>query len=73
MAKEDLLELEGVVTEKFPGTRYQVKLSETEKEILCTIAGKLRVHNITITVGDTVTVKMSPYDLDKGIITWRKR
>ncbi len=70
--KEDLVQVEGVVTKVMPATMYKVKLSNGH-EILAHISGKMRKHFIRITNGDRVTVEMSPYDLTKGRITYRHR
>lgn len=70
--KEDILELEGVVTKVLPATMYRVKL-QTGHEILAHISGKMRKNFIKITNGDKVTVEMSAYDLSKGRITFRHR
>lgn len=70
MSKEDLLELEGEVVEMLRGTKYLVKL-DNGITINAHISGKLRMNKITIIEGDKVKVSVSPYDLTKGIITWR--
>ena len=70
--KEDLIQVDGVVTKVLPATMYRVKLG-TGHEILAHISGKMRKHFIKITTGDRVTVEMSPYDLTKGRITFRHR
>ncbi len=72
MAKKDVIELEGVVLETLPNAMFKVKL-ENGHELLCHISGKLRMNFIRILEGDTVTVDMSPYDLTRGRITWRKK
>ncbi|CAC9925102.1 MULTISPECIES: translation initiation factor IF-1 [Peptoniphilaceae] len=72
MAKEDVIEVEGVVTDALPNTNFKVKL-ENGHEILAHISGKLRMHYIRILPGDRVTVELSPYDLTRGRITWRKK
>ena len=72
MAKEDVIEVEGVVTDALPNTNFKVKL-ENGPEILAHISGKLRMHYIRILPGDRVTVELSPYDLTRGRITWRKK
>lgn len=73
MAKQDdSISVDGVVTKVLPATMYKVKL-ENEHEILAHISGKMRKNFIRITVGDRVTVDMSPYDLSKGRITYRHR
>jgi len=71
MAKEDAIEVSGVVTEKFPSGMFAVSIGE--RTILATLAGKLRMNKIRILVGDKVTCELSPYDLTKGRITFRTR
>ena len=70
MAKEELLEFEGTVTELLPNSMFRVKL-ENEHEILAHTAGKMRKHRIRVLAGDRVNVEMTPYDLSKGRITFR--
>ena len=72
MAKEDVIEVEGTVVDALPNTNFKVKL-ENGHEILAHISGKLRMNYIRILPGDTVTVELSPYDLTRGRITWRKK
>ncbi|MBO5930180.1 MAG: translation initiation factor IF-1 [Clostridia bacterium] len=72
MAKDGVIELEGVVTESLPNAMFKVKF-ENGHEILAHISGKLRTNYIRILPGDKVTVEMSPYDLTKGRITWRAK
>ena len=72
MAKEELLEFNGVVSEVLPDGNFRVKL-ENEHEILAYIAGKMRKFRIRIGVGDQVVVEMSPYDLQRGRISFRQR
>ena len=72
MSKEDVIEVDGVITEALPNTLFKVKL-ENGHEILGHISGKLRMNYIRILPGDKVTVEMSPYDLQKGRITWRSK
>lgn len=72
MGKEDIIEVQGVVTEALPNTQFKVEL-ENGHEILAHISGKLRMNYIKILPGDTVTVEMSPYDLTIGRITWRNK
>jgi translation initiation factor IF-1 len=71
-SKEDLIQVDGVVTKVLPATMYKVKLANSH-EILAHISGKMRKHFIKITTGDRVTVEMTPYDLTKGRITFRHR
>lgn len=72
MAKEDLIELEGVVVESLPNTTFKVEL-QNGHQILAHISGKLRMNYIKILPGDKVKVEMSPYDLNRGRITWRDK
>ncbi len=72
MSKKDVIELEGTVTDALPNTMFKVKL-DNEHEIMAHISGKLRMNFIRILPGDRVTVELSPYDLSKGRITWRKK
>ena len=72
MAKDDLLEFEGEVIETLPNTMFRVRL-ENGHEIIAHISGKMRKHYIRILTGDKVKVEMTPYDLDKGRITYRAR
>ena len=70
MAKEDVLEFNGVVTELLPNAMFRVVL-ENDHEILAHTAGRMRKHRIRVLAGDKVTVEMTPYDLTKGRITFR--
>ena len=72
MAKEDVIEVEGTVVEALPNTNFKVEL-ENGHQILAHISGKLRMNYIRILPGDTVNVELSPYDLERGRITWRKK
>jgi len=72
MAKEEILEFNGVVSEVLPDGNFRVKL-DNEHEILAYIAGKMRKFRIRIGVGDQVIVEMSPYDLQRGRISFRHR
>ena len=72
MAKEDNIELEGVVTETLPNTMFRVKL-ENGHQITAHISGKMRKNYIRILTGDKVRVEMTPYDLSKGRITYREK
>lgn len=72
MTKEELIEVEGTVIEALPNAIFRVEL-ENGHEILGHISGKLRMNYIRILPGDTVTVELSPYDLNRGRITWRKK
>ena len=72
MSKEDVIEVEGVVVETLPNTNFKVQL-ENVHEILAHISGKLRMNYIKILPGDKVKVELSPYDLNRGRITWRAK
>ena len=72
MAKEDVIEVEGVVVDALPNTHFKVEL-ENGHIILAHISGKSRMNYIRILPGDKVTVELSPYDLTRGRITWRKK
>ena len=72
MSKEDVIEVDGVITEALPNTLFKVKL-ENGHEILGHISGKLRMNYLKILPGDKVKVELSPYDLTKGRITWRAK
>lgn len=72
MAKEDHLEMEGMVVETLPNTTFRVKL-DNDHVVTAHISGKMRKHYIRILTGDRVKVEMTPYDLTKGRITYRNR
>ena len=72
MAKEELLEFEGVVTDVLPEGRYRVRLAN-EHELIAYTAGRMKRNRIRTLVGDRVTVEVSSYDLDKGRLTFRHR
>jgi translation initiation factor IF-1 len=70
MAKEDLIEFSGTVTEVLPNAMFRVKL-ENEHQILAHTSGRMRKNRIRVLTGDKVTVEMTPYDLARGRITYR--
>lgn len=70
MAKEDVIEVEGIVDEALPNATFKVRL-ENGHVVMAYISGKLRQNYIKILPGDKVTMELSPYDLSKGRITWR--
>lgn len=70
MAKEELLEMQGVVNDVLPDTRFRVTL-ENGHELIAYTSGKMKKNHIRILVGDKVTLELSPYDLSKGRITFR--
>ncbi len=72
MSKQDVIEIEGTVTEALPNAQFKVELPNGQV-ILAHISGKLRMNFIRILPGDRVTVEMSPYDLTRGRITWRSK
>ena len=67
MAKDDVIELEGIVTDALPNAMFKVDIGNGH------ISGRLRMNFIKILPGDKVTVQMSPYDLTQGRITWRSK
>ena len=70
MAKEEVIEITGTVTELLPNAMFRVML-DNDHEILAHSAGKMRKHRIRVLAGDRVNVEMTPYDLSKGRITFR--
>lgn len=70
MAKEEVLEMNGVVAEVMPDSRYRVTL-DNGHNLIAYSAGKMRKHYIRIIAGDKVSLEISPYDLSKGRITFR--
>ncbi len=72
MAKEEPIEVEGVVVEPLPNAMFRVKL-DNGHIVLAHISGKMRMHYIRILPGDKVTVELSPYDLNRGRITYRSK
>jgi len=70
MAKEELIEMQGVVNEVLPDSRYRVTL-ENGHQLVAYSAGKMRKHHIRILAGDKISLELSPYDLTKGRITFR--
>jgi len=72
MAKEELIEVEGTITEALPNAQFRVQL-ENGHEVTAHISGKIRMHFIRILPGDKVKVELSPYDLSRGRITYRNK
>ena len=70
MAKEELIEMQGVVAEVLPDSRFRVTL-DNGHQLVAYSAGKMRKHHIRILAGDRVTLELSPYDLSKGRINFR--
>ena len=72
MAKEGVIEFEGVVSELLPNAMFRVTL-ENDHQILAHTSGKIRKNRIRVLAGDKVNVEMTPYDLTKGRITFRHK
>jgi len=72
MGKEDVIEIEGKVIETLPNAMFRVELDNGHR-LLAHISGKMRKHYIKIVPGDRVTVAVSPYDLNRGRITYRAK
>lgn len=72
MAKEEPIEVEGIVVKPLPNAMFRVQL-ENGSIVLAHISGKMRMHYIKILPGDKVTVELSPYDLSRGRITYRTK
>ena len=72
MSREDMIEVEGKVLDNLPQGKFKVEL-DGGHIVIAHVSGKMRMNNIRILPGDTVTVELSPYDLTRGIITWNKR
>jgi len=70
-SNKQVIELTGTIIETLPGTQFRVEL-ENGHQIIAHVAGKMRKHYIRIVPGDSVTVELTPYDLTKGRITYRK-
>lgn len=69
--KDDVLVVEGEVTENLPNTLFRVKLFNSEKVLLCYLSGKMRKNYIKILPGDKVRIEVTPYDLNRGRIVYR--
>jgi translation initiation factor IF-1 len=70
--KDDVLIVEGEVIENLPNTLFRVKLKDNDKVILCYLSGKMRKNYIKILPGDKVRIEITPYDVNKGRIVFRK-
>ncbi len=68
---KEVIELTGVIVETLPGTQFRVEL-ENGHQIIAHVAGRMRKNYIRLVPGDSVTVELTPYDLTKGRITYRK-
>jgi len=71
VTKEETIEVEGKVLELLPGGVFKVEL-ENKHIVIAHVSGKIRMHHIRVLAGDKVTVELSPYDLTRGRITYRK-
>jgi translation initiation factor IF-1 len=71
--KEEKIEVDGEVVEALPSTMFRVQIDDMDGTVLATISGKMRKHYIRILPGDKVKVELSPYDLTRGRITYRRR
>lgn len=78
MSKPGVIEIEGEVTEALPNTMFRVKVAqgqlpniEGDTMVLCHLSGKMRIHYVRILPGDKVRIEVTPYDLNKGRITYR--
>ena len=72
MAKEELIEMNGVVNEVLPDSRFRVTL-ENGHQLIAYTSGKMKKHHIRILAGDKVSLELSPYDLTKGRISFRSK
>ena len=72
MAKEDTITIDGSVEELLPNMHFRVQL-ENGLSVMAHLCGKMRMRNIRVLVGDVVTIELSPYDLSKGRIVYRKK
>jgi translation initiation factor IF-1 len=72
MSKDNIIKLDGIITEALRNTNYRVKLENFEQPILATLSGRMRQNNIKVLEGDVVEVELSPYDLTRGRITRRR-
>ena len=72
MSKEDAIEFQGVVSDLLPNAMFKVKL-DNDHEVIAHTSGKMRKNRIRVLAGDRVTVEMTPYDLNKGRITFRSK
>ena len=78
--KQGVIEAEGEVTQALPNTMFRVKVAagqlpsvEEDRIVLCHLSGKMRIHYVRILPGDRVKIELTPYDLERGRITYRNR
>ena len=72
MAKQDVIEVEAIITEALPNAMFKAKLKDNDMVVLAHVSGKIRMNYIRILPGDTVRLELSTYDLTHGRITYRK-
>ena len=72
MSQADAIEVEGVVLEALPNATFKVKLDNSDKIILCHLAGKMQLYRIRVLPGDKVKVELTPYDESRGRIVYRE-
>ena len=75
MTKEQPITIDGVIKETLPGAmfRVEIEIGEDKHEVLAHVSGKMRMHFIKILPGDIVTLEVSPYDISRGRIVYRKK
>jgi len=73
LAKQDVIEVEAIITEALPNTMFKAKLVDNDMVVLAHVSGKIRMNYIRILPGDKVTLELSPYDLTRGRITFRHK
>ena len=73
MAKQDVIEVEAIITEALPNTMFKAKLIDNDMVVLAHVSGKIRMNYIRILPGDRVTLELSPYDLTRGRIIFRHK
>lgn len=71
MAKEDVIEMQGVVVDILPSAMFKIQIENWDKPVIAYLNGKMKQHNIKVLLGDHVNVEFSPYDLSRGRITRR--
>lgn len=73
MAKQDVIEVEAIITEALPNAMFKAKLLDNDMVVFAHVSGKIRMNYIRILPGDKVTLELSPYDLTRGRITFRHK
>ena len=72
MSKDDVIKMEGVISEVLRNTQYRVQIANFENSVLASLSGRMRQNNIKVLAGDVVELEFSPYDLTRGRITRRR-